>query len=72
MIEQVLQYLLITIVLLVVLLLKSMEKVKTEGVITVEEAKGQIPQLKLLRECSSTEDIFLHISLQMQTKWKLN
>ena len=41
------------------LIAEAMEKVKKEGVITVEEAKGTDTKLKLLKVCSSTAVIFL-------------
>jgi chaperonin GroEL len=44
------------------LIAEAMGKVKKEGVITIEEEKVQIPKLKLLKECSSTEVISLHTS----------
>ena len=49
-----------------------MEKVKTEGVITVEELKGTDTTVEVVEGISLTEDTCLHISLLMQTKWKPN
>jgi chaperonin GroEL (HSP60 family) len=52
------------------LIAEAMEKVKKDGVITVEEAKGTQILLMLLKVCNLIEDIFLHTLLQMQKKCK--
>jgi len=47
---------------------KAMQKVGNEGVITVEEAKGIETELDVVEGMQLIEDIFLPISLLMQTK----
>ena len=53
------------------LIAEAMEKVSKDGVITVEESKTAETYLRLLRVCSLTEVTFLHIWLQIPTKWRL-
>ena len=54
------------------LIAEAMKKVKTEGVITVEEAKGTETTVEVEKECNLIEDIYLLILLQMPTRWKLS
>jgi chaperonin GroEL (HSP60 family) len=53
------------------LIATAMDKVKKEGVITVEEAKGPRPRLRLLKVCSLTADTYQHILSPILTRWKL-